>query len=337
MVAGWWALWEVERRSSTVLRIEHQYLNSFGSEFADALLFLAPPVAVVGIVHMLRYSTDRRILGQRWTLRDILKLTTWSTASPTLALLLIAIGFAGVYDSRWIGVLWLIVGGVSAVVGTVGLRSAEGLKFRRVKSGELYKRAFFVAKEVNIPLKRVYIVPAGRGQLMNAYGLSKSIAVTDNYGKFLRGAELDFVIGHELAHVKERNAWGNLMLMFAIFAALLLGVVLNSPIPSWLRPWLDFIIIFVPTLTFYFRSRRSEYAADRFAVELTHDPEAGIQALCSLYRVTLAPASADWFTELFMTHPPLADRAVAIGQVGNIPMNRISEIIRESRPEEGSG
>jgi Zn-dependent protease with chaperone function len=336
VVAAWWALWEIERQSSTVLQLEYRYLDSLGSELADALLFLAPPTAIVAMVHMIRYSTDRGILGQRWTLGDILKLTTWGTVSPTLALLLIAIGFTGIYDSRWISVLWLIAGGVSAVAGALGLRSAEGLKFRRVKSGELYKRAFFIAKEMNIPLKRVYVVPAGRGQLTNAYGLSNSIALTDNYGKFLAGAELDFVIGHELAHVKARNARGNMLMMFGLFAGLLLAVLLYSPIPSKLRPWIDFIVIFVPALTFYFRSRRSEYAADRFAVELTHDPEAGVEALCNLYRITLAPAAVDWFTGLFMTHPTLADRAVAIGQAGNISMERVSEVIRENLQEEGS-
>jgi len=52
-----------------------------------------------------------------------------------------------------------------------------------------------MAKDMKTPLKRVYVVPAGRGHLTNAYGLSESIAVTDNYGKFLDRAELDLSSG----------------------------------------------------------------------------------------------------------------------------------------------
>jgi len=100
------------------------------------------------------------------------------------------------------------------------VRVAEGIKLQRVKSGEVYKRAFAIAKDMRTPLKRVYIVPAGRGHLTNAYGLSESIAVTDNYGKFLDRAELDFVIGHELGHVKGKHGRKTVLIMAIVFATL---------------------------------------------------------------------------------------------------------------------
>jgi len=145
-------------------------------------------------------------MGRRWTATDLLRLALWRTVSPTFAMLLVATGFDAMYSRRLTGIFWLVFAAILAMVGTFRLRVAEGIKLQRVKSGELYKRAFVMAKDMRTPLKRVYVVPAGRGHLTNAYGLPESIAVTDNYGKFLDRAELDFVIGHELGHVKGK-AW----------------------------------------------------------------------------------------------------------------------------------
>jgi hypothetical protein len=81
----------------------------------------------------------------------------------------------------------------------VGLRLAEGLKMRGVKSGELYKRTVYLARQMKVPVKQVMMVPPGRGQLTNAYSLgSGSIAMTENYSQFLVGAQLDAVIGHDM-------------------------------------------------------------------------------------------------------------------------------------------
>ena len=81
------------------------------------------------------------------------------------------------------------------------LRRAEGLKFNTLKSGELRNRALNIARRMGVALSRVYVVPAGRGHLTNAYGMSHAIGLTDNLGKYLTKAETEFVIAHEVAHV----------------------------------------------------------------------------------------------------------------------------------------
>ena len=91
------------------------------------------------------------------------------------------------------------------MVGTIRLRIAQGMKLRSVKSGTLYGRAMHLARNAGAKLKRVYVVPPGRGDLTNAFGSSESIAMTDNFGEYLHGPQLDFVIGHELAHAKNKH------------------------------------------------------------------------------------------------------------------------------------
>ena len=308
-IAAWWPLWDVRRHS--------------------LFLFFALPVGAAFVLHAACYSLDKHFLGRTWTATDLLRLTLWRTVSPTAAMLLVATGFDAMYDRRLAGILWLIFAAVLAMVGTFRLRVAEGIKLQRVKSGEVYKRAFVMAKEMRIPLKRVYVVPAGRGHLTNAYGLSESIAVTDNYGKFLDRAELDFVIGHELGHVKGKHGRKKLLIMAIVFATLAI-VCLFCPAPLIrFRPYLDFFLMLVPMLTFYFCSRHFEYAADKSSVEFTHDVKAAIRALGNLYDFTQAPPRCNRFTELFMTHPSLDHRTAAITGMSQRNAGKSSELLAQ--------
>jgi Zn-dependent protease with chaperone function len=93
------------------------------------------------------------------------------------------------------------------------------------------------------------------------------------------------------------------------------------------RPLFLLLVLFLPLMTFYFLSRCFEYEADRQAVEFTNNPEAGIRALSALYRMTGAPTECGKFAELFMTHPSLMRRVVAIARLGQIPTVRVSEIL----------
>ncbi len=210
------------------------------------------------------------------------------------------------------------------------------MKLQEVKGGELYKRALILAKMTKTPLKRVFVVPAGRGHLTNAYGASHTIAVTDNYGKFLTSAQLDFVIGHELGHAKAKHGRKKLLITAAVFAVIALATFVMSPFLFPFRPLFDVLVVFVPILTFYFFSRRFEYAADAAGVELTRDPETAIHALVNLYRITEAPMHCDKLTELFMTHPALTRRARAIGAKGGISPDRTREAPEKTSGEEGS-
>ena len=64
------------------------------------------------------------------------------------------------------GIAWLAIAAIVAMLGMLRLRSAEGMKLQEVKGGELYKRAFVLAKMTKTPLKRVYVVP-GRQRAPN--------------------------------------------------------------------------------------------------------------------------------------------------------------------------
>jgi Zn-dependent protease with chaperone function len=328
-VAAWWALWDLQTVSALIPRLTLR-LNWIDPALVKPILFWAIPIGGTAVVQLICYSLDRTFLGQRWTLIDVLRLACWRTASPTIAILFVATGFEAIYERRLAGILWLVIAAIVAMLGMLRLRSAEGMKLQEVKGGELYKRAFVLAKMTKTPLKRVYVVPAGRGHLTNAYGGSHIIAVTDNYGTFLTSAQLDFVIGHELGHAKAKHGRKKLLITAAVIAGFALASFVMSPFLFPFRPLFNVLVVFVPILTFYYLSRRFEYAADGAGVELTRDPETAIHALVNLHRITEAPMDCDKLTELFMTHPALARRARAIGEKGGISPDRTREAIGEN-------
>jgi hypothetical protein len=116
------------------------------------------------------YSGDAEFLGQRWTAIDLLRPTVWKAVSLYIPLLMVSVGIEDIYRHQLLGFLWLLVGGLTAFLGTARLRSAEGIKLRAVKSGELYKRALVLSRRAGVHLRQVCVVPFDRGRLNNAYG-----------------------------------------------------------------------------------------------------------------------------------------------------------------------
>jgi Zn-dependent protease with chaperone function len=183
---------------------------------------------------------------------------------------------------------------------------------------------------MSVKIENVYIVPGGKGHLTNAYGLWRGIALTDNYGEFTNKSQLDFVIGHELMHVKQRHGRKQLAVALGLFLFLTLATFNLPPLAWRLRAIIDVLFLLVPSLALYFISRRFEYAADRGSVEYTSDPESAIRALENLYRLTSTPSDCGRIVELFQSHPALSRRAAAIASIGDVPSDRVNKVLGQS-------
>jgi Zn-dependent protease with chaperone function len=312
-VVGWCALWELP----------------LFAVLPPMIFWIAPILNAAALEGASRFA-DSAILRRTWTAADVLRLAFWSAAAPPISLLVLAAGFHAIFDGVWIGALWICGAGVVAIIGPMQLRYAQGIKLRRVKSGRLYTRAFRLARKVGVNLQRVYVIPPGRGHLTNAFGLWRGIALTDNFGEYLSGPELDFVIGHELAHVQgghTRKQFSVVLLLFSIL--LLLSFRLSSATASF-RALFILLALLAPLLTIYSISRYFEYSSDREAVAFTNDPEAGMRALANLYRTTGSPTKCNRLVELFMTHPSLVHRLEAIARSADIPAARATAVLAEA-------
>jgi len=314
IVAVWWVLWDLAGKP----------LSS-----VESWRFWLPPAATLGLFLLLCSEVDKTVLRLKWTTADSVRQTWWRLVSFVIPLLMLAAGFDLILDRELRGIAWLLAAGVVSKIGTGFLRRAEGLKFNTLKSGEYRNRAFRVARGMEVTLRKVFVVPAGKGHLTNAYGMSNAIALTDSLGQHLNDRQMDFVVAHEVAHVKLKHGRKDLLLVVTIFTITALSLFLVSLQAKNLHPLIQLLAIFGPLIALYYCSRRFEYSADREAIEFTAAPEIAVQALAKLHQSRELPAASDAFTELFMTHPTFAHRVGAILNDGRIPADRLPLILEE--------
>jgi heat shock protein HtpX len=155
---------------------------------------------------------------------------------------------------------------------------------------------------------------AGRGPRGSA------LAVSSGLLSALPPAELEAVVSHELAHIRNRD-----VLVQTTVVVLGAAVVEASRLGGWLERALLFV--FAPcaaALAHLMLSPKRELAADAFAAGLCESPHGMADALVrldtasELVEFRASPATEPLYTvnpfleegiaALFVTHPPLADR-----------------------------
>jgi Zn-dependent protease with chaperone function len=312
-IAIWWALW------------------TYGS--GDKLLgdysfiFVLLPLVSVTALLLLSAIWSRTFLETKWKFSDVVRMTFWRAVERPIPLLLVSASFDALVAGRWLGILGLVIAAVCGLVGGIQTRIAEGLKLRRVRSGETYKRAALLARRCGIKLEHIFIVPSGPGRLTNAYGGGGFIAVTDNFGEYLNQAELDATIGHEFGHVKHGHGRKQRKAVVAAY-------VVASGISFWparelpiLRPALDLVIVLAPILFLNYLARRFEFEADRHGLAVTGSVETSVRALALMYREAGGLADCNSLLELFMTHPNLTCRAESLADAGHVSRDVAYQIL----------
>lgn len=321
-VAIWWVVWDLQGREGMTALNELHLLKSNESSSSEALLFWVSPVVSLGMFLLLCRAVDKVLLRLKWKFSQSVQQVWWTLVSFVIPLLMVTAGFSSILDRKVRGIAWLIAAGALSRLGTAFLRGSQGMKFNRLKSGEIRNQALSVASAMGVTIGRVYVVPAGKGHLVNGYGMSNAIALTDNLGKYLTKPQKEYVIAHELAHVKLKHARKHLLLVMTTFCvASVLLLTLPEKARSF-RPVVQVVAILGPLAAVYWGSRRFEYSADKEAVELTGDSETAIQALTNLERSRELPASQSRLMEWFMTHPTLENRVEAIAKFGSVPADR---------------
>jgi STE24 endopeptidase len=206
------------------------------------------------------------------------------------------------------------------------------MKLRRVKSGTLLNRVMHLSRRFGIRVERVYVVPSGRGDLTNAFASPRSVALTDNFGEYLRETELDSVIAHELGHVQGHHTRKRMLVMACVVVVIcLLSLGVTFATSPYRAVFVTFSLLTILLANAY-ASRHYEYACDQKAVEFTQRPQSVIRALVALYEKTNSPATSRRMVELFESHPSLAHRVQAIAKVAELPSEKVSEFLSRVEP-----
>jgi heat shock protein HtpX len=203
---------------------------------------------------------------------------------------------------------------------------------------ELYGLVQDLANRAGLPTPRVYIIPQ---ESPNAFATGRNpenavVAVTEGLLKIMDRDELAGVLGHELAHVKNRD-----ILIGSIAATMAGAIMMLASIARWSAIFgggsddneglggfgLIIMSILAPIAAVLIQtaiSRSREYMADASGARFTQNNEGLARALEKLgaysgkrpmdanpstaHMFIVNPLSGQKMMRLFSTHPPLNDR-----------------------------
>jgi heat shock protein HtpX len=266
------------------------------------------------------------------------QIRTWLLIAGLTALL-IAIG--GAIGG---GALWLFV--ALAVLMNVGgywfsdklaLKASRARPLQPGEVPELERIAGFLAQRANVPVPRLYVIPSDQP---NAFATGRdpqhaAVAVTEGLLHQLPTDEVQGVLAHEFAHIKNRDILVSSIAAMVAGAISAVATVLQFSMlfggdeddsPLGLLGTLGAIIV-APIAAMLLQlgiSRQREFLADATGAQLLGHAapladalttlERGAQALpmdvnpatASLYAVNPLPRRG--LATLFMTHPPLDER-----------------------------
>jgi STE24 endopeptidase len=204
--------------------------------------------------------------------------------------------------------------------------------FGEMKDKQLEAKILALADRAGIEGSRVYEVDKSADtNAVNAYVTgfmsTKRIVLWDTILKKLDERELLFVMGHEMGHYVLGHVWkGILFSIVLIFITLFLAYKtsdflikkygarwgfseLSDPaaFPLILLIISVFSLLISPLTLAY--SRYAEHEADRFAIEITRDNQAGATAFVKLQTENLSnPRPSEIIKILRASHPPIGER-----------------------------
>ncbi len=218
-------------------------------------------------------------------------------------------------------------------------------------SPKKHKQLFNIVEALSIgagiPTPKIYILPE---KAINAFATGRdpqhaSIAITEGALMKLNRQELEGVLGHEISHIK------NYDIRLMTITSVLVGIVTIIADITFRSFWYggfrsrdregDFIglilfvlglllIAFSPIIARIIQfaiSRKREFLADADSALLTHNPKGLISALkkiklenkplkhstkATAHLYISNPLPKDYFSKLFMTHPPIEERIKAL-------------------------
>jgi heat shock protein HtpX len=219
------------------------------------------------------------------------------------------------------------------------LRMYNARAVNESESPELYSMVRNLATRAGLPMPKVYVIP---GDQPNAFATGRdpehaAVAVTEGITHMLSREELSGVIGHELAHVTNRD-----ILIGSVAATIAGAISMLANMAQWAMifggrssdddeggsPIAGLVMIIVAPLAALLIqmaiSRSREYIADADGARIAGNPRYLSNALRKLHNAAqqipmeASPATAHMFivsplsgggiVSLFSTHPPMEKR-----------------------------
>jgi heat shock protein HtpX len=244
---------------------------------------------------------------------------------------LLFLGFAALFN---LGAWWFS--------DKVALKMSRAKPLEESEAPRLYQMVRELATRADLPMPRLYVIPADQP---NAFATGRSpknsaVAVTRGITRLLSEDELRGVIAHELAHIRNRDTLVQSVAATIAGAITYLGYMLlwfgggdESDSPLGLIGALAMVLLapIAATLIQLAISRQREYSADATGAQFAGNPESLASALLRLEEGAKAmpmqvnqaaeplyivkPFRGGGFSALFSTHPPIEERVRRLRQM----------------------
>jgi heat shock protein HtpX len=315
---------------------------------AMAALLVLPPTLAFLAAHRLTRPAVRHVQGadaEEETLPDAVRYTVGSLWMVPFAVL----AAMDIEEKVGLGWWWLAVWLLPAILIGASRKKRVGTELvpQALSMGDLRDRIFELAGQAGVPLREIYVLPAARTRLANAYAIEHDrILLTDFLLTHFTRREVAAIAAHEVAHLREkrRTPWalfGGCMAVFVAGLILLITVngmealfeqLANPTGPVWPLPFLLLSWV-IPS---HFHSRRQEMKADAGSARLTGDPEALISALVRLSRLSLLPMRWSFLEEMLSTHPSTVRRCAALAAGFGVPKERLERLLAGEEIEDAA-
>jgi Zn-dependent protease with chaperone function len=303
---------------------------------AAQMIGWVPPSLVWLLCFRLSHPIQQKLRGLSWTKRELTLQSLYTLLAGLFPLAMFLTGINLLTSHSASASVWFLAAFVVRVFAAQALLKLNGMQPHALTSGDLRDRAFAMADQLAVKLQQVYLISSGKGQIANAFASSHDhISFTDFLLQRMSRREVDYVMAHELTHLKLKHPS---KLGMARFVAFFLGLILLTALLVFLPgpnfTLVRYLVMFgIMTALPFVISRRFEYAADAGAVTTTGDPRAAISALFKLAQLNMLPFQWSKWSEKWLTHPSSLRRAQAIAEKAGIPFEEIPVIARDGSGE----
>ncbi len=293
------------------------------SHFVQWLLALIPIYASYLFTTSALFELDRLVRRTRWNLAGYLGMHVRALLVGALPYMLLQAA-----ERWWPGAAahpWLLLGGYLVTLLTFSPVLIHFIwRTRALNAGAIRTMVEDLSRQSGVHVTGVHLWSMPGGKVANAmiaglFPICRVVFVSDTLLKEFSARELRVVLAHEFGHIKRWHlGWfGVIGLLFVVATAVLWSGHLHFPgaghLPGWGGPVLNFafVLAYLYLIRNYF-SRKFEFQADRYAVEVTRDARSFASSMRKLARLNGQPGDWSRWHGLVVTHPGVEARIKAV-------------------------